>query len=267
MTRTPLRLEFALVGLAAVSLCSVPAKAETSGLDPHWFTTGSVDVGFKYLRPRLSLGHGKSRQEWLGVDINPLLSNRALGIYSGFRLISPIINFRTGALYIRSSDHSYLPVVDSYTRESAELIVNNEDATYWASLTEFAFRVPLFGGVLRPELELIVLRGVPANRNLFEETQGVVTSGPWLLRTRIVYTYPVASVPSLHVGGAAEHVRLPGRPQDVWRAGAVARFQPLPDLGFRFSFLPVLASPDTLGLVGTELEFGIRWFWLHDDFD
>lgn len=231
---------------------------------PGWFAVGTIDLGFKFARPRFQTGYGFAQYQWVGIEANPVLSDLALGAYAGLRLSSPLAELRLGSRVVRSTEHSFLPPSDSYTRELAELIVDDNKASYWAHRVQGKLRIPWWGGVLQPEIESIFFQGVPDNLYVFAETLGVVSAGKVVIRSRLTYRYAVSSVQSLKLGMAMEHVLLPERNASVWRAGPVARFQPYDNLGFRFSFLPTISSPDPLGLIGSEFEFGIRWLWFHE---
>src|SRR5436190_10279915 len=65
-------------------------------LPPRQFVATTVDVGFVYLRPRLSLGYGRPFTEWIGVDANPIASQNGLGVYGGLRLEIPHLDLRFG---------------------------------------------------------------------------------------------------------------------------------------------------------------------------
>ena len=225
------------------------------------FLAATVDGGYRFVRPRLSVGWGVPFAEWLGVDVNPFLSGNALGGYVGVRFASPYVNVRSGISRVYSLNRSFLPITDSYNRELAELRFDDDRARYWAFRSELTLRIPLFGGRLISETESIGIRGTPEDRYVFVQLAGVVSGGSWLLRERLSYSYPVESVSGLAVGVSGEVVVLPERRERVWRAGVRARWQLWDNLGLRLTALPTISGPDRIGLVGGEFELGVRWFW------
>jgi hypothetical protein len=248
-----------------LALAQNPARDQLTGIKtperPRWFTAGSVDLGYKYLRPRLNLGYGIPFGQWLGVDINPLLSSLAVGAYAGVRISTRYVNIRSGVMSIISFDRSFLPIQRRYTREASELRLHDESAKYNGYTTELTLNLPVAGGNLNAETEAIGVSGVPEDRYVFVDTAKVVGGGSWVLRQRLAYTYPIATVPGLMLGPGAEVLILPIRKEQVYRAGVLARWWLYPQLGFRFALLPVVASPDSLGLIGAEFELGLRWLW------
>jgi hypothetical protein len=63
-------------------------------LPSRGFAATTVDLGFVYLRPRLSLGYGRPFTQWIGVDANPIASQAGLGAYGGLRIEVPHLDFR-----------------------------------------------------------------------------------------------------------------------------------------------------------------------------
>jgi hypothetical protein len=226
------------------------------------FIATTLDFGYKYVRPRLSAGYGRPFETWFGLDLNPEASNTHVGGYAGVRLATPVVDVRSGLLYNRSFFHSLLPVERSTTRAEAEVLLGGEPASYFAASSELTLDVPLGGGLrLLSETESVGLLGVRRDRYVFVESVGVVTNPTWLLRQRLGLSAAAASIEGLSVGGAAEIVVLPGRNEHVWRAGPLARWRLFENFDLRFTALPVIVSPDSLGLLGGEFEFGLRWRW------
>ena len=88
-----------------------------------------MDVGFVYLRPRLSLGYGRPFTQWIGVDANPIAAQNGLGAYAGLRLEIPHLDFRIGPRYFASFSHTYLPTRASYSRLELESNSGNPSRT------------------------------------------------------------------------------------------------------------------------------------------
>ena len=72
------------------------------------FLSTSIDVGYLYLRPRVSLGYGTPFSKWIGIDLNPAAGIRFLGGYAGFRASLPRIDLRVGARYTWAFQQHFL---------------------------------------------------------------------------------------------------------------------------------------------------------------
>ncbi len=237
------------------------SQTPLGGGPPRTFVATTIDLGYKFFRPRLSAGYGRPFDTWAGVDLNPQASNTFVGGYGGVRLATPFANLRSGLLYTLGFARSLLPIRDSYTRAQAERNLDEQNVHYAASSTELTLTIPIVGVFILSESEFIHLLGVRTDRYLFLETIGVVTDPSWVFRQRLGLGLPVTSVEGLAVGAVGELVAIPGRDANVWRAGILARWRLFDDVGLRLSMLPVIASPDYLGLTGGEFEFGLRWSW------
>src|SRR6187431_2878592 len=89
-------------------------------LPPRYFAATTVDIGYIYLRPRLSLGYGRPFTQWIGVDINPIATQTGWGVYGGVRIEIPHLDIRLGPRYFAAFQHTYLPTQASYSRLELE---------------------------------------------------------------------------------------------------------------------------------------------------
>lgn len=240
-----------------------PAFIDTSWNQPpaRPFLSTEVDVGVSYARPRVSFGYGRPHRHWGGVDLNPILTANALGAYGGLRYASPYVDFRTGLRYFYGLYRSYLPIQDSYTGQDIDFR-GGDNSQYLTYESELTLTIPVGPGVVTSETAGSRLWGVPDDRYVFEETVHVVAAPPHLWRQRIGYVVGLLPRGELRLGVVGEVVGIPNRDALVWRGGLIVRFRLFDDLELRANFVPVIASPDRIGIAGGDFgEFGVRWRW------
>jgi hypothetical protein len=269
---------FALATFAALALAAPRVRAEEAAppdllVDPalrrSWnegparpFAASTVDVGFLYLRPRLSLGYGRPHATWAGVDINPLLQSSGLGAYAGLRGALPFLDARVGARGFYAFEHSYLDPQASYARLDLEN-TSNGHAMYVTYETELTANVPVGPGDLLLIGSLSSIRGVPAGKYVFEETLHVIAKPPAVWRARAGYALvPLPSLGRHTIAPVVDVLGVPGRDAVSVRAGVIVRVLLSRSLEVRGTFVPTVTSPDTIGLVGGDFtELGLRWRW------
>lgn len=243
---------------------SSPAFIDTTWTRPpaRLFLSTEIDVGVSYGRPRVSVGYGRPHRFWGGVDVNPILTTNALGAYSGLRFASPVVDLRVGGRYFYGLYRSYLPIQDSYTREDIDFR-GGTHSQYWEAEAELTLNLPVGPGSIVSESALTRIWGVPDDRYVYEETIHVVAAPPYIWRQRIGYVLPFLKGGELRIGAIAEILGVPERDDGrVWRGGLVVRFKLFDDLELRANFVPVIVSPDNLGIAGGDFgEFGVRWRW------
>lgn len=229
----------------------------------RWFLATKTDTGVLYLRPRLSGGYGKPHQRWVGFDANPLVSSAATGFYAGVRLEHPVASLRSGLLYAFSFRRSRLPIQDHYDRRDVELMIEGQNARYASWDSELELHVPAGPVTLLSESQPVVVGEVPDNRYLFLESVRVVMAPHWVLRQRLGVAFPWPWIEGFSFALVGEGVYVPNRDDTViWRAGATVRWWLYPDLEMRINFVPVVHSPDRLGIIGGDFaQFGVRWLW------
>jgi len=229
--------------------------------EPRTFVAGTVDLGFLYGRPRFLLGHGRPHWEWVGLEVVPTISTSRLGAYAGLRGELPQVDVHVGARYTYSLFRSYLEPRNRYTREAIE-IEGEEAAQHWTIESEVSSSLAVGPGSILTIFTLSYVLGVPEDRYVFEESVRAVVAPPWAWRGRIGYVFRLGDDPPASFGPAAEVVGLPERNELVLRAGAVVSVLVFDDLEVLGTFLPVVDSPDSLGLDGGDFgHLGIRYRW------
>ena len=227
----------------------------------RWFLSTSIDVGFLYFRPRVSTGYGLPFSTWLGLDANPIISAEGAGGWLGVRAALPNINLRFGGRYFHSFRRSRLDPQETYTISDIERR-SHPDSSYFSLEAELTGTFPAGPGVVLVELAATSVLGVPTGFFVFEETIRVVVDPPYVWRARVGYSLPFGQDGLFRVGGVVEVVGIPNRGVHILRGGLTVRVPLFRNLEARGTFIPVWASPDTLGLSGGDsFLVGIRYRW------
>jgi hypothetical protein len=229
--------------------------------DPRPFASSTIDVGYLYLRPRLSLGYGEPFSTWAGIDVNPIFQSTGVGAYGGIRLQIPWFDLRVGARPFYAFQHNYLAPQASYSTIDLDTVTGT-NAKYVTLETELSGGIPAGPGTILLVLTASSVQGVPAGMYVYEETLRVITNPPWIFRARTGYALRLGAEGAAKVGVVGEVLELPNRHDQVWRAGVVASFainDHLEALGLLV--LPVV-TPDAIGLAGGDFgELGLRYRW------
>jgi len=278
-----------LVALAAFATASSVEAAEPFGIDSptpsppaasgtdqavvasYWehgrtrpFLGGSVEVGFPYFRPRFAAGYGRPFWSWLGVEAYPALSLGGLGQYFGAAAGVPGLTLRGGGRYFYPFSRSLLTPRAHFTRTDIES-VDGPKGDYFALEGEVAATAPLFSGSVFGVLTGYRVSQVLPNYYVFEENLKVVMEPPYVWRARLGYLVALSRNGAIRVGGAGEIIGLPGREEFVIRAGLLASVSISAQLEAQVSLIPVLVSPDTLGLAGGDFgQLGVRYRFATD---
>ncbi|MCA9669622.1 MAG: hypothetical protein KC503_28700 [Myxococcales bacterium] len=272
--RLALALLASLLGWAVLAR---PARAQVQGggglvetrtppwrLQPkRWFFATRVDLGFVFLRPRISLGYGQPHARWLGIDINPIVSGEGLGAYGGLRFALPYLDLRVGGRWrFFTFRRSFLEQKDRYIREDIELR-DGPKSRYAALEAELTGNFPIRKlSLLQFELAGSYVIGVPDGYNVYEEDIRVVLEPPWVWRARVGYAFRLLREDALTVGLLVEIVHNPGRDKFAIRGGVRMALRIRYDLDMRLAFIPVLVSKDSLGAAGGDVFLiGLRWRW------
>jgi hypothetical protein len=240
-----------------------PRMARSWGVEPsRLFVASTVDVGFVYLRPRVSLGYGKPFTKWFGIDANPLAQTSGLGVYGGLRMEIPFVDLRAGARWFRSFSHTYLDPKTSYDRielETSNDVVASE-LTYEAELDS---SVPVGPGNLLMRGSVSYISGVPNGKEVFEETLHVIAKPPWVWRVRGGYVFRLGQYSQHSIGVVADFLDVPNRDDSkTVRVGPVLRWVLSRRVEVRGSFVMTVYSPDRIGLAGSDFtELGVRYRW------
>jgi hypothetical protein len=275
---------FALLAFATAMRASTVRAAEPFGLDApspsppapsgtdqavvarYWelgrtrpFLAGSAEAGFPYLRPRFAAGYGRPFWSWLGVEAYPLLSLGGVGQYFGGAAALPGFTLRGGARYFFPFERALLLPRDGYARTDLDL-GEGPRADYLAYEAEATATAPLFSGSIFGVLTGYRVTRVPNGYYVFEESLRVVMEPPYVWRARLGYLLALSENGAIRVGAAGEVIGLPGREAFVVRAGLLGSVSISAELDVQVALIPVLASPDNLGLAGGDFgQLGIRY--------
>jgi hypothetical protein len=253
-----------------------PAPAPTTEAEPamamahpgYWdgaparpFAATTIDVGFLYLRPRLSLGYGKPFNLWAGVDMNPIATSTGVGAYAGLRLQIPWFDLRAGARGFSAFYHSFLTPQPSYS--TIDLNDTAGPPSRYVTLeTELSGAIPAGPGSILLVLTASSVQGVAAGYYVYEETLRVITNPPAIYRARTGYAVRLGSEGAAKVGIVGEVLDLPGRDAQVWRAGVIASFTIDDHLEAVGLLVVPVVSPDSIGIAGGDFgELGLRYRW------
>jgi hypothetical protein len=236
--------------------------------DRHWlddpirpFLAATVDVGYLYLRPRLSFGYGRPFTLWAGVDVNPIVTQNYLGAYGGLRLQVPWFDIRVGARAANAFQHHYLVPQDHF--HSQDLIeANGKSAQYLTLEAELSGAIPAGPGSVLLVLTASSVQLVPKGDYVYEETLRVIVSPPQLYRARVGYALRFLSEGNARVGVVAEVLEIPDRQAQVYRAGVVATFGIDDHLEAVGLLVVPVWGPDSIGIAGGDYgELGLRYRW------
>ena len=232
--------------------------AQWSAARDRWFAAGSLDVGFLYVRPRVSFGWGRPHFRWFGVDVNPIFQQRNIGAYVGGRLSTPFVDWRIGGRYSVGISRSYLTPKDAYGPRDFN-IDNGTAANYITLETELTLTLPLGPGELLSESALSYVAGVPEQYHVLETIIRSAVAPPWVSRNRLGYIFAFAQG-TFRIGLVAEMVYNPGRDLLIVRAGVMLRININFRIQIRASWIPALNSPDRLGIRGGDFGLlGLRY--------
>ena len=280
---------WSLAAFATITLASTVRAAEPFGIDAptpsppapggtdqaviarYWelgrtrpFLAGSVETGYPYLRPRFTAGYGRPFWSWLGVEAYPLLSFGGVGQYFGVAAAVPGLTLRTGGRYFFPFERALLLPRDHYTRMNLDL-GEGPRADYLAYEAEATATAPLFSGSIFGVLTGYRVSRVQSGYYLYEESLRVVLKPPYVWRARLGYLLALSENGAIRLGAAGDVIGLPGREAFVVRAGLLGSVSISAELEVQVSLIPVLVSPDSLGLAGGDFgQLGIRYRFATD---
>jgi hypothetical protein len=282
------RIVSMLVALAALAVTPSARAAEPFGIDasvsppatagtdqalvarywelgrPRPFLAGSVELGFPYFRPRFLAGYGRPFWSWVGAEAYPVLSLGGIGTYMGVSAGVPGLTFRAGGRYFYPYVRSALPAQEQYTRTDLELD-HGPRGDYVAYEAEATATAPLFSGSIFGVLTGYRVGLVPPDYYVFEESLHQVMKPPYIYRARVGYLLALSRNGAIRVGGVGELIGLPGRDEFVARAGLIGSVSISAQLEAQVSLVPVLVSPDNLGISGGDFgQLGVRYSFATD---
>jgi hypothetical protein len=224
------------------------------------FLATTVDAGYLYLRPRVSLGYGRPFGDWVGLDANPIAVGSGLGAYGGARFSLSWVDVRVGARYFGAFEHAFLAPKESYSR--LDLDSTERGAAHYLTLeAELTASIPAGPGDILALGSLSSVEGVSPSTYLFEETLHIITAPPLVWRARGGYAVRLGKHGQHSIGMVTDILDVPRRDDSFTvRAGPVMRVVLSRNFEIRGSFVVTLVSPDRLGLIGGDFtELGVRW--------
>jgi hypothetical protein len=228
------------------------------------FLAGSVEAGYPYLRPRFSAGYGRPFWSWLGVEAYPLLAFGGIGQYFGAAAAIPGLTLRAGGRYFYPFSRSLLEPAPHYSITDLDL-GDGPTGDYIAYEAEVTGTAPLLNGSIFGVLTGYRVANVADGYYLFEENLKVVMEPPFVWRARLGYLLALSSSGAIRIGAAGEVIGLPGRDAYVVRAGLLGSVSISAQLAIQVSLIPVLISPDSLGIAGGDFgQLGIRYNFATD---
>lgn len=225
------------------------------------FIAARVDLGYVYLRPLLSAGYGRPFWRWVGVEASPIASGIGFASYGGLRAALPRLELRAGARHFLPFRRSFLYPQESYTQLDSEERIGPKSR--YASLeAEATTNVRIGPGDVIVLGTVHHLLGVNDGYYVFDETMRVVAKPPWVWRARVGYALPLTQDRLFRIAPVAEVIGIPGRDAFVGRGGIVASATFSDFLDVVATFVPVIFSPDKLGLAGADFaQIGLRYRW------
>lgn len=228
------------------------------------FIATSIEAGFPYVRPRLYAGYGRPFWSWIGVETYPAVSFGGLGSYFGASVGVPGFTLRGGARYFFPFSRTALPASEHF--DSLDLDLDRGPrGDYLAYEAEATATAPLFSGSVFGVLTGYRLSLVPSGYYVFEENLHAIVKPPYVWRARLGYLLALSRNGSIRVGAAADLIGLPGRDEFIVRAGVLGSILISAQVEAQVSLVPVLVSPDSLGIAGGDFgQLGIRYTWATD---
>lgn len=172
------------------------------------FLATTLDVGWTYLRPRVSLGYGRPFGTWIGIDVNPIIAGAGLGAYGGLRLALPRFDLRVGPRYFASFNRNYVNPQLSYNRLDLDSTVGNPSRVVTLE-AEAEASLPAGPGDIVALGSLSYVTGVPSGQLVFEETLHVIVAPPLVWRARGGYVIRFGSSRQHSIGCRRRDPRRP----------------------------------------------------------
>lgn len=229
------------------------------------FVGANVDVGFAYARPTLQVGWGRPHYQWTGAEGMAQASQGFGAVYLGWRAAFPWLEVRAGARFVRPFFHPVQDAKDSYDVRDLETD-RGSPSTYTLYELEALPELRAGPGFVVGAFTAVAMRGTPEGKVVFEESLRVMATPPMILRGRLGYMFDAKPLGRARLGAAVEVLGVPGRETAVVRAGVLAMWRLHEQVDVLATLLPVVASPDDLGLTGADFsQLGIRYRWATPD--
>lgn len=240
-----------------------PRMARSWGFAPsRWFVATSVDLGFIYGRPRVSLGYGKPFTKWVGVDVNPVFNGGGVGVYGGGRVELPFVDVRFGTRYWWLFGNWFLPIQDQYSRLDIER-ERGDKARVLTHEAEVDFSIPVGPGNFLARGSISYIANLEDGQAVFEPQLRVIARRGIVWRGRGGYAVRFGKYHQHSLGVVADVLDVPKREDSrTVRVGPIIRFVLSRRVDLRGSFVVTVLSPDKIGLVGGDFtELGVRYRW------
>ncbi|MBI3203843.1 MAG: hypothetical protein HYZ29_20050 [Myxococcales bacterium] len=264
---------------ALSALCATAAHAQvpTSAPPPHdsglpapavWergvsrpFVAATLELGWTYVRPELAVGFGRPFHRWMGLDLKPLVTTTGAGFYGGLRGSVPFLDLRAGVRHFEPFEHTLLREAEHHQRAELDTPSGPEPEPYSIE-SELSGSIAVPGGGPFWLAGIYYVSNVQQGFHLYEESLKVIIDPPWVFRLRAGYAWRFGPGDAVSLGVAEEIIENPGRPGYVIRAGVIGRVAITEHLDAQLSLLPVIHSPDSIGLAGADFgHLGVRWRW------
>jgi hypothetical protein len=198
---------------------------------------------------------------WAGVEAYPLISLNGVGHYAGIGAAIPGLHFRAGGRYTYPFQRTFLLPRESFTQIDTERR-EGPRADYLSLEAELSGTLPAPGGSLFAVLTGYRVALAPDGYYLHEESLRQVMKPPYIWRARLGYLFAFGRDAAIRLGPTGDLIGLPGRDEFVVRAGVVASVAIDAHLEAQASLVPVIVSPDTLGLAAADFgQLGVRFRW------
>ncbi len=191
---------------------------------PRTFVATTIDIGFLYVRPRVSLGYGRPFTSWFGIDVNPIAATGGLGAYGGLRVEIPHFDVRAGSRYYSAFHHTYL--VQQEELQPPRARDERRHAGTHAHARGRGRRVASGSGRATCSCEAAAptSRAFPRATTFFEETLHVIVRPPVVWRARVAYTIALGAFSQHSLGLAVDLLDIPKRDDSITlRAGPVLK--------------------------------------------
>ena len=233
---------------------------------PRPFVAAEFDVGLWYVKPEIALGYGKPHWRWFGAEGQVRVSQRGGTEYGGIRMSLPFIEVRSGARHVFPVSQTFLPVQDEYTIDDIDREWRQSRGNYLVGEAELVGTVPIGPVSIFAQASGHYIANVPEGLYVYEEGLRVVAAPPWVVRGRVGFITPLGPIEEVRLGVAGEVIGLVSREEIIVRAGPVLGVTLTHHLEAVATVLPVLYSPDNLGLSGAEFgQLGLRYRWATGD--
>ncbi len=251
-----------------------PLEPTPMSADPmrHWqlnpvraFLQATIDLGYPYLRSAVAAGYGRPHYMWAGLETQPQISGNFGALYFGIHAALSWLDVRSGLRLVRPLFRSQLPIKGHYDIRDLE-----RDRADIEPYNTFEFEavpdIRLGPGFVVGAFTWMAVRGFSEDRYIYEENLRVIAARPLLLRERLGYLFDVKPLARARIGAAVEVIHIPGRDEQVIRAGLIGLWRLHEQVDVLAQLLPVVSSPDGLGLVGADFnQLGIRFRWATPD--